>query len=88
MAVAVNLKRSRGSEQAAALLTKWGNTTQQSIEFWRAVFGAQALIGKLILVRFNSPLRIFLPISLIISFPTDLSLSTCFLSPHVTPPSL
>ena len=45
------------------------------IEVSRAVFGIMALIGKEILVRFKLPDKIFLPIYLTISFPTDLILS-------------
>lgn len=61
---------------------------QLSTEFCKAVLGEQARAGKLILVRFNSPLKIFFPISFTISLPTDLSLSTCFSSLQVKPPSL
>jgi len=65
---------------------KLENMIQAIIEFYRAVLGTIALIGKVILVKLRSPLIIFLPISLIISFPIDLILSTCFLFPHTLPP--
>ena len=41
-------------------------------EFYKAVLGTIALIGKEIRVKLRSPLMIFLPISLIIYFPIDL----------------
>jgi hypothetical protein len=56
------------------------------VEFYRAVLGTIALIGKEIRVRLRSPLIIFLPISLIIYLPMDLILSTCFLLPQILPP--
>jgi len=53
------------------------------IEVSRAVFGIMALIGKEILVRFKLPDKIFLPIYLTISFPTDLILSFMPLSEQI-----
>jgi len=59
---------------------------QLRVEFYKAVFGTIAFIGKDILVKFKSPLIIFFPISLIIYFPMALILLTCFWSPQILPP--
>jgi hypothetical protein len=49
---------------------------QLMVEFSRAVLGTIALMGKLILVKFRSPLMIFLPTILIISLPIERILLT------------
>ena len=59
---------------------------QEIVEFTSAVLGTIALIGKDILVRFKSPLMIFLPTIFIISFPIERILLTCALSPQILPP--
>ena len=46
------------------------------VEFYRAVFGTIALMGKEILVRFRSPLIIFFPTIFVVSFPIDRILFT------------
>jgi hypothetical protein len=56
------------------------------VEFYKAVLGTIALMGKDIFVKFKSPVMIFLPTSLIISFPIERILLTCVLSPHILPP--
>ena len=56
------------------------------VEFYSAVLGTIALMGKDMRVRLRSPLIIFLPTILIISFPIDLILLTCTLSAHIFPP--
>jgi hypothetical protein len=59
---------------------------QEMVELTRAVLGTMALMGKEILVRFRSPLMIFLPTILIISLPMERILLTCDLSPQILPP--
>ncbi len=59
---------------------------QDIVEFYRAVFGTIAFIGKDILVRFKSPLMIFFPTIFIISLPIERILLTWILSPQTLPP--
>jgi hypothetical protein len=55
---------------------KYGFMQQDIVEFYRAVFGTIALMGKEIRVKLRSPLMIFFPTILIISLPMDRILLT------------
>jgi hypothetical protein len=59
-----------------ALFMKYGFMQQDIVEFYRAVFGTIALMGKEIRVKLRSPLMIFFPTILIISLPMDRILLT------------
>ncbi len=56
---------------------KYGKVETVTTELVRAVLGTHDLIGIEIFVRLKDPVKIFLPISFSISFPTDLNLSIC-----------
>ena len=74
--VMIYLKRSTGSLASQAFLMKYGFIQHDIVEFYKAVFGTMALMGKDILVRLRSPEMIFLPTIFIISLPIDRILLT------------
>jgi hypothetical protein len=58
------------------------------VEFYNAVLGTMALMGKDMRVRLRSPVINFFPTILIISFPIDRILFTWDLSEQIFPPLL
>ena len=76
MLVIMYLNLSTGSLASHALYMKYGFMQHDTVEFYRAVLGTIALMGKDILVRFRSPDMIFLPTIFIISLPMDRILLT------------
>lgn len=77
---------STGSLESAAAVRKTGLTCWIVAMTSRIERGHMHLMGKLMVVRLNLPLRIFLPTLLRISFPADLNLAESSASFKSKPP--